>query len=154
MKKLVALTLFVILSLLTFSALSEPEPTPKGPEIVITENAFVFQLSQMEKHSEEYVGKTVRLEGFFGTFRDGAGEGETAENKVYRYYPGDCCSAYVIGLEVRWPTDATERYPSDGVWVRAEGVLAAYETGDTTYLYVTLSSLVTLDQPGEAFVTE
>jgi uncharacterized membrane protein YcgQ (UPF0703/DUF1980 family) len=153
-KYLIALVLAGILCLTAFGAFAEPEPTTGEPAIVITENTFVFQLTQMEKHPEEYVGKTVQLEGLFGTFHDGAGVGGTDEYKVFRYYPGDCCAAYDIGLEVRWPTETKEPYPSDGAWVRAEGVLADYKIGDTTYLYVTLSSLETIDQPGETFVTE
>ena len=151
-KSLIPFVLAGILCLSAFGAFADTVSSPKVPDLIITENAFVFQLMQMEKNPEEYQGKTIRLEGLFGTFHDGVGESGTDEYKVYRYYPGDCCSAYDIGLEVRWPTDRAETYPADGAWVQAEGTLTPFTTGDTTYLYVALSSLETIDQAGEILV--
>jgi uncharacterized membrane protein YcgQ (UPF0703/DUF1980 family) len=72
---------------------------------------------------------------------------------VYRYYPGDCCAADIIGLEVYWPRELCQ-YPAEGSWVRARGTLETYELDGYTYLQVRLSSLVPIEEEGASFVTE
>ncbi len=136
------------------SATQETRAGMNETEITIKDNIFVFQINQMEKEPGTYIGKTISLEGAFGVFHYGQADDLQTYYKVYRYYPGDCCTVDVTGLEVTWPVDVQGDYPEDGAWVRAQGMLGSYELDGVTYLQVSLTKLDVLQQQGELLVTE
>ncbi len=136
------------------STTSETQADTDETEIVIDDNIFVFQINQMEKEPDMYIGKTVSIEGAFGVFHYGQMDDQKTYYKVYRYYPGDCCTVDVTGLEVVWPADAQGDYPQDGTWVYAQGVLGSYVLDGVTYLQISLTNLEVLQQQGALLVTE
>jgi len=147
--------LTILLLFLTPAALATEAAASEGaPDIVITEGNFIYQLNLMEADPDDYAGQTVSIEGLFGVFTYGQGENETTYYKVYRYYPGDCCTLDETGLEVIWP-DNNAAYPEDGAWVRAQGTLETYELDGVTYLQASLSQLEETQEPeGGFFVLE
>ncbi|MDD3214823.1 MAG: hypothetical protein PHY64_14220 [Eubacteriales bacterium] len=125
-----------------------------APDIVINENSFLYQIGRMNENPAAYVGQTVQIEGMFGAFHYGDEDHLQTYYMVYRYFEGNnCCAADVTGLEVYWPQDDAV-YPQENDWVRTEGVLETYELDGTTYLQARLTALETLEESGEALVTE
>ncbi len=143
MKKPLAMTA-VLLMLWGFAL---PALAQSKPEIVISESTFLYQLNLMTADPAAYAGKTVEIEGVFGTFHYGAENDLHAYYEVFRYIPGSCCAADVTGLEVVLP-DGNTAYPPDDTWVRAEGMLETYELDGVTYLRACLTALDTPAQEG------
>jgi zinc transport system permease protein len=133
----------------TFSTLPD-----RGEETVveIKEKMFIAQTNDVYLNPEDYLGKTLRLEGLFKSER----YGEQSYCFVIRYGPGCCGNDGNAGFEVAWDDrDATDKgYPDSDEWVEATGVLQSYEEDGFPYLYLALSSLAVLDTRGAEFVTQ
>jgi uncharacterized membrane protein YcgQ (UPF0703/DUF1980 family) len=104
-------------------------------------------------NADDYLGKTIRLEGIFRQEKY-AGI-ETPYFFVIRYGPGCCGSDGNAGFEVAWDKELQSRpYPQVDDWVAAEGKLSYYEEDGYPYLYLALSSLETMDQRGAEYVSQ
>jgi zinc transport system permease protein len=120
--------------------------------IEIKEKMFIAQTNDVYLNSDEYVGKTLKLEGLF--------KRETYGNRDYcfvlRYGPGCCGSDGNAGFEVTWEKkeDAPIVWPEIDAWVSATGVFTGYEEDDATYYYLVLSELDVLDKRGAEFVSQ
>jgi zinc transport system permease protein len=136
--------------------------------VEIKEKMFIAQTNDVYLNPEDYLGKTIKLEGIFISTRY-----EGKENPycfVLRYGPGCCGSDGNAGFEVAWETQpepparsaagrgslpATEKtYPEMDAWVEATGTLKTYEEDGYPYLYLSLASLKVLDNRGAEFVTQ
>jgi uncharacterized membrane protein YcgQ (UPF0703/DUF1980 family) len=149
-------------------AASVPSPSPSPAEesisfqrpafndgtIEIKEKMFAAQVSDVYLNAEDYLGKTIKLEGLFKSeLYDGKDE---PYRFVIRYGPGGCCGMDAnVGFEVAWDKDSAKPYPAVDSWVEATGVLKTYEEdGYSNYLYLDLSSLNVLSRRGEEFVKQ
>ncbi|MDR2747879.1 MAG: metal ABC transporter permease [Treponema sp.] len=124
-----------------------------GPVVEIKEKMFIAQVNDVYLNADDYLGKTIKLEGLFKEEKY-AGI-DTAYFFVLRYGPGCCGTDNNAGFEVAWDKEIQDRpYPKPDDWVAAEGKLAYYEEDDYPYLYIALSSLETLDRRGAEFVSQ
>jgi uncharacterized membrane protein YcgQ (UPF0703/DUF1980 family) len=109
-------------------------------------------LTKMKNVAEDYLGKTIKLEGLFKR------EQYLGEDAVYcfvlRYGPGCCGNDGNTGFEVAWDGPEEAGYPAVDEWVEAVGTLKTYEEDGYPYLYLSLSSLRTLEERGAEFVTQ
>jgi uncharacterized membrane protein YcgQ (UPF0703/DUF1980 family) len=141
---------------------NEPIPAKAGAEntvIEIKEKMFLAQTNDVYLNPEDYIGKTIKLEGLFQSAQ--YGENAPPYCFVLRYGPGCCGSDGNAGFEVAWneqggaaPAAATKTYPHEDDWVEAVGVLTSYEEDGYPYLYLALSSLNVLDKRGAEYVTQ
>jgi uncharacterized membrane protein YcgQ (UPF0703/DUF1980 family) len=125
-------------------------PAGNAEVIEIKEKMFLAQTNEIYLNAEDYLGKTIRYEGFFDQTVD-----ETTGDVfcfVIRNGPG-CCPGVdnSAGFEVQGLTDWLE--PND--WVEVVGTLGEYEWEDGwKYLYLDVSSLQRLDVRGADYVAQ
>ncbi|MDR1106121.1 MAG: metal ABC transporter permease [Treponema sp.] len=122
--------------------------------VEIREKMFIAQTNDVYLNAEDYVGKTIRLQGLF-KIEQYAGI-EAPYCFVLRYGPGCCGNDGNAGFEVAWDKESSEEdlYPEIDNWVEAEGELKYYEEDGYPYLYIALSSLRVLEERGAEFVTQ
>jgi zinc transport system permease protein len=125
--------------------------TTESTVIEIREKMFIAQTNDVYLNPEDYLGKTIKLEGLFK--QEQYEENYPAYCFVLRYGPGCCGSDGNAGFEVAWDK-VDKSYPNDEDWVEAVGVLKTYEEDGYPYLYLALSSLTVLDERGAEFVTQ
>ena len=124
---------------------------PKGI-VEIKEKMFIAQTNDVYLNPEDYMGRTIKLEGLFKT-QAPYDESRPPYCFVLRYGPGCCGFDGNAGFEVAWDEEAPP-YPVEDDWVEAVGVLKSYEEDGYPYLYLALSSLQVLDRRGVEFVTQ
>ncbi|MDR3167331.1 MAG: hypothetical protein LBT93_05255 [Treponema sp.] len=136
----------------------DPAYTSRDEVVEIREKMFIAQVNDVYLNPEDYMGKTLKLEGLFQI--------QYYYNAdpyyfVIRYGPGCCGNDGNAGFEVLWdgtfleiPEEGDPVYPEEGDWVEAVGVLGAYEEDGYPYLCIALSSLKALDERGAEFVTQ
>jgi uncharacterized membrane protein YcgQ (UPF0703/DUF1980 family) len=134
------------------------QPSPAAGDIVeIREKMFIAQTNDVYLNPEDYLGKTIKLEGLFK--RDQYTGSDTVYCFVLRYGPGCCGSDGNAGFEVAWDTSDSKspvdsQYPEEDDWVEAMGVLSTYEEDGYPYLYLALSSLRIKEELGAEFVAQ
>jgi len=126
-------------------------PPPNKGVVEIKEKMFLAQVNDVYLNPDEYLGKTIKLEGIF--------KEEQGYDKSYcfviRYGPGCCGNDGNAGFEVAWAAEDAPPYPADDSWVEVAGVLKKYEEdGYSQYLYLDLSSLNVLDKRGAEMVLQ
>jgi uncharacterized membrane protein YcgQ (UPF0703/DUF1980 family) len=120
--------------------------------IEIKEKLFIAQTNDVYLNPEDYLGKTIKLEGLF--------KSETGYDADYcfviRYGPGCCGYDGNAGFEVAWDNPAPDlgAYPEEDSWVEAVGVLDSYDENGYPYLYLSLASLTVKEPRGAEFVTQ
>jgi uncharacterized membrane protein YcgQ (UPF0703/DUF1980 family) len=128
------------------------QSAPREEVIEIKEKMFLAQTNDIYLNTEDYLGKTIKLEGLFKMER--YGEREEPYCFVLRYGPGCCGSDGNAGFEVAWDGNAAEEYPGQDDWVAATGTLKTYIEDDFPYVYIALSRLEVLDTRGAEFVSQ
>jgi zinc transport system permease protein len=125
-----------------------------SPTVEIKEKMFIAQTNDIYLNPEDYMGRTIKLEGIF-TSEQYEGR-ESPYCFVIRYGPGCCGNDGSAGFEVAWDETAGtgETWPAPDDWVEATGVLKTYEEDGYPYLYLSLAALRTMDQRGAEFVTQ
>jgi uncharacterized membrane protein YcgQ (UPF0703/DUF1980 family) len=108
---------------------------------------FIAQTNEVYLNPEDYMGRTVKLEGLFKKQEYPGGGGYCF---VLRYGPGCCGNDGSAGFEVAWDRP----YPQEDEWVEAVGVLDSYDEDGYPYLYLDLASLVVKEERGKEFVTQ
>jgi hypothetical protein len=137
----------------------EPAYAARNETVEIREKMFIAQVNDVYLNPEDYMGKTLKLEGLFQVQYY---YGTDPYYFVIRYGPGCCGNDGNAGFEVLWDDaffresqgDGEGFYPEEGEWVEATGVLGAYEEDGYPYLCIALSSLEVLDERGAEFVTQ
>lgn len=123
-----------------------------GTDIEIGEKMFIAQTNDIYLNTEDYLGKTIRLEGLFRT------QSYTDMSKTYcfvlRNGPGCCGNDGSAGFEVAWPEGSSRPYPNEDDWVEARGKLKYYDEDGYPYLYIALDSLKIKDERGAEFVSQ
>jgi zinc transport system permease protein len=122
--------------------------------IEIKEKMFIAQTNDVYLNPDDYLGKTIKLEGLF-KMEQYTGS-DTTYCFVLRYGPGCCGNDGNAGFEVAWDDTYTLKppYPNIDDWVEATGSLKYYEEDGYPYLYIALSSLKVLEESGAEFVTQ
>jgi uncharacterized membrane protein YcgQ (UPF0703/DUF1980 family) len=126
-----------------------------GDSVVeIKEKMFIAQTNDVYLNPEDYMGKTVKLEGMFKSYS--SQDYGASYCFVIRYGPGCCGNDGSAGFEVAWDgeTAAEHPYPDEDAWVEAVGVLKSYEEDGFPYLYLSLSSLNVQEERGAEFVSQ
>jgi uncharacterized membrane protein YcgQ (UPF0703/DUF1980 family) len=120
--------------------------SPNKGIIEIKERMFATQVNDVYLNADDYLGKTIKLEGLF---KQDEGYDKTY-SFVIRYGPGGCCGLDAnVGFEVVWAEEQAKPYPKIDSWVEAVGVLKTYEEDKyMQYLYLDLSSLNVLSRRG------
>jgi len=113
----------------------------------IREKMFIQQCNDINFNVDEYVGKTVRLEGMYRAYRFTNDSGEVVMHYVYRNTPGCCGDDGMAGFMVV-PEDCP--IPENNAWVEAIGKVEVTGIGLPV---LRLSSLKVMDERGTAFVT-
>jgi uncharacterized membrane protein YcgQ (UPF0703/DUF1980 family) len=115
---------------------------------------FIAQTNDVYLNTEDYLGKTIKLEGLFKS--QYYEEMQRAYCFVIRYGPGCCGNDGSAGFEVAWDPGYTlgPSYPEEDAWVEAVGVLKTYEEDGFPYLYLALSSLTVKEERGAEFVSQ
>jgi hypothetical protein len=145
-------------------ALARERGKPENIDLEIKEKMFIAQTNDVYLNPEDYLGKTIKLEGLFKL------EQYVGEDKRYcfvlRYGPGCCGNDGSAGFEVAWgrpqiyypePGKALPSgpdYPVQNTWVEAVGVLDSYEEDGYPYLYLDLFSLTEKKDRGAEFVLQ
>jgi len=124
---------------------------PAKGVVEIKEKMFLAQVNDVYLNPEDYLGKTIKLEGIFKEERGY----EKSYCFVIRYGPGCCGNDGNAGFEVAWAKEDARPYPADDSWVEAAGELKMYEEdGYSQYLYLDLFSLNVLNKRGAEMVLQ
>jgi uncharacterized membrane protein YcgQ (UPF0703/DUF1980 family) len=143
-----------IIALLLFFAASckkneYKEANSGGNVVVIREKLFMGQVYDIYLNANDYVGKTIKLEGVF--LVQEAEEQAEPYRMIVRYGPGGCCGVDgLVGFEVAWERPGL-KYPENNSWVEATGVL---KQDKSFFPYIELLSLNVLDKRGAEFVSQ
>jgi uncharacterized membrane protein YcgQ (UPF0703/DUF1980 family) len=127
-------------------------PIPEKGVIEIKEKMFISQVNDVYANPEDYLGKTIKLEGLFKV--------DQGYDKSYcfvlRYGPGCCGYDGNVGFEVAWDKEKEKPYPGEDDWVEATGELKTYEEegGANEFLYLDLISLNVMDKRGAETVLQ
>lgn len=111
----------------------------------ITDNFFIEQTNDLYLNLNDYIGKTVKIEGLIYSYKDSNGDICYA---VVRNTPGCCGNDGLAGLDIRYDED----YPEEDTWVEVIGVIGT----DTMYgdkIPAIQVSSMTVKEKGTTFVT-
>ena len=130
---------------------SSESPVSKKGVIEIKEKMFISQVNDVYLNKDDYLGKTIKLEGLFKM--------DQGYDKTYcfvlRYGPGCCGNDGNVGFEVAWDKEKEKPYPGEDAWVEATGELKTYEEdGELEFLYLDLISLKVMDKRGQETVLQ
>jgi uncharacterized membrane protein YcgQ (UPF0703/DUF1980 family) len=116
--------------------------------IEIREKMFIEQTNDVYINVDEYLGRTIKLEGIFGIIEDD----DPICYYVYRFGPGCCGYDANAGFEVTWKNEG--QYANEDDWVEATGVLESYEIEGEPLLRLALTSLVVKAERGKERVEQ
>jgi uncharacterized membrane protein YcgQ (UPF0703/DUF1980 family) len=119
-----------------------------GDILEIGEKMFVGQMNDIYLNPNEYLGKTIRYEGFF-TFFENSETGQRYD-AVIRNGPGCCGYDSSVGFEVDWKGDL----PAVDDWCSVEGVVDLYQEEGLDYIVVRADSLDVLPYRGNDTVVQ
>ncbi|MDR3313793.1 MAG: hypothetical protein LBS96_04975 [Oscillospiraceae bacterium] len=122
-----------------------------GGVVEIKEKMFLTQMNEIWLNMEEYLGKTIKLEGIY---REEVWEEGKVYHSVLRNSPGCCGADGVAGFDVEWPEGTDGAYPAQDAWVAVAGVLERYEENGNTYVRLLLTSLEVKEERGAEFVSQ
>ena len=137
MKKIfAAATLCLALLVMLSYVLAEAGNVPF--DIEIKDRVFVNQMTDIYLNVDDYVGKVIKFEGYFGI----AEKSTWTEYSVYRPGPACCADDVNLGLEVIWHGE----YPEEKEWVEAIGVFERYKRSEYNRYRLKLSSLTVVQK--------
>jgi len=150
-KKLVtAAVLITVIALFLAGCSGTKKSEVSNDIIVIKEKMFVTQVNDIYLNSEDYLGKTIKLQGVFKAEQPYEGDPYCF---VLRYGPGCCGFDGNVGFEIKWDETRAQPFPKEDSWVETTGILKQYEEdGYDQYLYLDLISLNVLNKRGSEIV--
>ena len=113
--------------------------------IEITDNFFIEQTNDLYLNLNDYIGKTIKIEGLIYFYDDSNGDICYA---VVRNTPGCCGNDGLAGLDIRYDED----YPEENTWVEVIGVVGTDTTYGSKIPAIQVSSM-TIKEEGTTFVT-
>ncbi len=110
--------------------------TTEGVDVdltILSSTVVYSEVYNMMSLPEEYIGKTIRMEGMFSYYHD-----DTTGKDYFACIIKDAtaCCAQGIEFELEGEHKFPDDYPKDGEYVKVEGVFDTYKEGD--YEYCTL----------------
>jgi uncharacterized membrane protein YcgQ (UPF0703/DUF1980 family) len=142
----------IVLLIVLFFTISCAKTANKDSVIEITEKMFISQINDVYLNADDYLGKTIKLEGIF--MMEYADTGTEPHCFVLRYGPGCCGTDGNVGFEIAWMANRRITYPEKNSWVEAIGELKTYEDGYYEFLYLDLTSLNVLSKRGAEYVNQ
>jgi|GEM_PF-44707 ABC-type Mn2+/Zn2+ transport systems, permease components len=119
----------------------------QNKEIVqIDEKVFMSQMTEIFANKEDYIGRTVSLEGYMYT----QGVGEDLTGGVVRNTPGCCGDDGILGFLYSWAGEV----PKANEWLRVTGVLTEQEKDGTVQFVLEAEEVEVLEKRGVEFVTQ
>lgn len=113
--------------------------------IKITDNFFIEQTNDLYLNLNDYIGKTIKIEGLVYSYEGSNGDICYA---VIRNTPGCCGSDGLAGLDIRYDED----YPAENTWVEVIGVVGTDEMFGNKIPAIQVASM-TIKEKGTTFVT-
>jgi uncharacterized membrane protein YcgQ (UPF0703/DUF1980 family) len=106
--------------------------------ITMTDQFYVTYINDVYMNTDDYIGKTFRLQGAYTHYTYDFGEGKHTVDYVYRNGPG-CCGndGAMCGFEFLWKGPL----PKENDWIEVTGVLKPYVDKNITFLRLTASSV-------------
>jgi len=141
-----------LIIVLFFTASCARAAGKKDDVIEIKEKMFISQVNDVYLNVDDYIGKTIKLEGLF--FMEYADTRAEPYCFVIRYGPGCCGYDGNAGFEVAWTDNLKISYPEKNSWVQATGELKTYKYENYQFLYLDLISLNVLNKRGAEYVTQ
>ena len=145
--------LALILSVLFFTGCGS---TDDSGIIEIKEDTFLGQINEIILNNSDYLGKTIRLEGFIK-------RNHWNERDYYFVIRNTTpCNNGEVGFEISWNPDhdnsgnpiyQRESFPEVNDWVQAIGELRSYDFMGYPFLYLALSEINVLETRGLEYVT-
>ena len=113
--------------------------------VEITDNYFIEQTNDVYMNLNDYLGKTIKMQGLIYSYEDGNGDICYA---VVRNTPGCCGNDGLAGLDIRYDGE----YPEEGTWVEIVGVIGKDTVFNTDTPAIQIAS-ITETEEGTTFVT-
>ena len=113
--------------------------------LTITDNYFIQQANDLYYNINEYLGTTIKIEGFIYYYTDENGDTCYA---IVRNSPGCCGNDGLAGVDIRYDED----YPEKDTWVEVVGVLDSDTTFGRTIPVIKVNTM-TEKEEGVTFVT-
>ena len=113
--------------------------------VEITDNFFIEQTNDLYINLNNYMGKTIKIEGLIYSYEDSNGDICYA---VVRNTPGCCGSDGLAGLDIRYDED----YPEEDTWVEVIGVVGTDTMYGSKIPAIQVSSMK-IKEKGTTFVT-
>jgi uncharacterized membrane protein YcgQ (UPF0703/DUF1980 family) len=120
--------------------------------LVIRDRLFIGQVNDIYLNTEDYLGKTIKLEG---VYKKEQYDDDKTYNFVIRYGPGGCCGydGYV-GFEIAMESYGLS-FPEPESWIEVTGVLKNYQENEfLSYPYIDLTSIDVLKKRGKEYVNQ
>ena len=111
----------------------------------IKDNFFIQQTNDMYYNLNDYLGKTIKIEGFVTNYKDNNGD---ICYGVVRNTPGCCGADGLAGLDIRYDGE----YPEIDTWVEVIGVLGKDISYDADIPAIQVTSTRAKEE-GTTFVT-
>ena len=119
--------------------------TNVGESLEITDNYFIEQTNDVYINLNDYIGKTVKMQGLVYIYEDGNGN---AYHAVVRNTPGCCGNDGLAGLDIQYDGD----YPAVNTWVEVIGIVDKYQVYNSDVPVLKITSIKETDT-GVTFVT-
>lgn len=113
--------------------------------ITITDNFFIQQTDDVYYNMDEYVGKTIKIEGLIYPYID---SNRNTYYAVVRNSPGCCGNDGLAGIDIRYDGE----YPEKNTWVEVIGTIEI-DTVDGGKLPAIKVSSMEEKEPGLTFVS-
>ena len=114
--------------------------------IQITDNYFIEQTNDIYVNIDDYIGKTVKIEGLIYSYEDDNGDTCYA---VVRNTPGCCGSDGLAGIDIRYNED----YPDLDTWVEVIGVVGTDTMYGSEIPAIQVATMTVKEEQGTTFVT-
>jgi putative membrane protein len=124
---------------------SSTQKADSGDEIIdITEKMYVLYINEIYINAEDYIGKTIRVEGMYTS--EYYEPTDTTYYYVYRVGPG-CCGndGSMCGFEFSW--DGADTL-TENDWIEVVGVLDSYEEEGKSFLTLRAQTVTVMDERG------
>ncbi|MGI6722345.1 MAG: hypothetical protein ACOX4I_07380 [Anaerovoracaceae bacterium] len=132
----------------TRSKKSPPSHKDDGDVLEISEKMFLTQINDIYCNFDSYKDKTIIVEGMFTRF-DSA-DGSRSVPVVYRKGPGCCGNDGWGGFLLKYDGE----FPGENAWIRVTGTPELIKEGNSTDLYLEVTSLKVKTKRGAEFVSQ
>ena len=114
------------------------QPKDTDADIVMKDDYFIEQLNDIYYNTDEYLGKTIKIEGFPMVSKE--------YKFVARFGPGCCVGDGYAYIEYTY--DKELELVDEEDWIRVIGVLKKGKMGVAEYVYIEATSVEKLEERG------